>query len=300
MDYALHRERQRSEFIDIVIDQDDQLDDLLEGVVDDFKGLVNSSSSSNHITNEDRIIKATPVILGALFLSYRSLLQDSNKSTAQVSGQREFEIIENLLTRAGGFSDELSKLERRVTQYPNDVYKQILFRQWPGTGKNADIRIRTIEREARNTVYNILEVGMRNGWSAFEIAQRIEDYVRPAPQGKGVSPFDYYRERFGRQTIQKIKKGEVPAGSVSYNAFRIARTEINRTYRLATVELSKDKPWVSGYRWNLSTAHPRPDICDEWAASSPYANHLDLPPGHPNCMCYVTTEFLSLEELRRL
>lgn len=83
-------------------------------------------------------------------------------------------------------------------------------------------------------------------------------------------------------------------GGVSYAAQRLARTEINNAHHDTTIRLSKDRPWVNGYKWNLSGSHPRPDICNEYAGE----DHDNLGAGvfakanipskpHPQCLCYL-------------
>lgn len=84
-------------------------------------------------------------------------------------------------------------------------------------------------------------------------------------------------------------------GGTSYAAMRLARTEINNAHHDTTVRLTKPAPWVLGYRWNLSSSHPRPDPCDAYAGD----DHSNMGPGvfakgdvppkpHPQCLCYLS------------
>jgi len=85
-------------------------------------------------------------------------------------------------------------------------------------------------------------------------------------------------------------------GGVSYNAMRLARTEINNAFHFSTIRNTREMPWVKGYQWNLSGSHPHIDICNTMAQ----ANHdgigrgvykkANVPPKpHPQCFCYLTT-----------
>jgi hypothetical protein len=88
---------------------------------------------------------------------------------------------------------------------------------------------------------------------------------------------------------------ETPGGT-SYAAFRLGRTEINNAHHSTTIRLTKDQPWVKGYKWNLSRSHPKPDICDALAFGSsgrgygPGEYSVRDAPGkpHPQCFCYLT------------
>lgn len=84
-----------------------------------------------------------------------------------------------------------------------------------------------------------------------------------------------------------------------YNALRIARTEIQRAWRVGYVEQTKKLPFVKGIKWNLSGSHPKQDICDELASADPVglgagvyppnAVPYNGGPAHPHCMCYLTS-----------
>lgn len=87
-------------------------------------------------------------------------------------------------------------------------------------------------------------------------------------------------------------------GGVSYAAMRLARTEINNAFHLTSLRYTREMPWVTGYKWNLSGSHPKGqpgDPCGDMASR----NHDNLGRGvykksnvpnkpHPQCLCYVT------------
>lgn len=87
---------------------------------------------------------------------------------------------------------------------------------------------------------------------------------------------------------------DVPGG-VSYASKRLARTEISNAHHETSIRLSQDRPWVTGFKWNLSGSHPRHDVCNDYADR----DHSSLGPGvfakkdvpskpHPQCLCYLT------------
>lgn len=76
------------------------------------------------------------------------------------------------------------------------------------------------------------------------------------------------------------------ARGVSYNAVRLARTEIQRVNHAVSTEIAKHNPALTGRKVMLSPGHPKIDICDDWASGGPYPKSDEILPLHPNCMCY--------------
>jgi len=142
----------------------------------------------------------------------------------------------------------------------------------------------------------------------FEARQSVEDLISRRTDGFALSDRIYANGRLSvKQAGKVVERGlalqrsakeiafavrghfspVVPGGS-SYAAMRLARTEINNAHHSTTLRLSKDKPWVQGWKWHLSSSHPRPDPCDALAAQE--HTDKDNPPSkpHPQCLCYVT------------
>lgn len=94
-------------------------------------------------------------------------------------------------------------------------------------------------------------------------------------------------------------------GGVSYAAKRLARTEINNAYHSQAIDSARDKPWVQGMRWHLSRSHPRWDRCNELSEADqgrgPGVYGMEQVPAkpHPQCLCYVVPEVLSVSEFNR-
>jgi len=116
------------------------------------------------------------------------------------------------------------------------------------------------------TVGRIVDRGLATGLSAKEIAKKVKGYYRP----------------------------DVPGGA-SYAAMRLGRTEINNAHHHTSIAISKDRPWITAFKWNLSRSHPKPDPCDALATN----DQDDMGPGvyakdhapdkpHPQCLCYLT------------
>jgi hypothetical protein len=146
----------------------------------------------------------------------------------------------------------------------------------------------------------------------FEAAQVVEDLISRRTTGFALSERIYAHgkqttkevgrivernlalQRSARDIAAEVKKHyrpDVPGGT-SYAAMRLGRTEINNAHHETTKRLAGTRPWVRGMKWNKSSSHPRPDICDQ------YAEHNEGlgtggwkdPPSkpHPQCLCYLT------------
>lgn len=149
----------------------------------------------------------------------------------------------------------------------------------------------------------------------FEARQSVEDLVSRRTAGFQLQERIYANGRLSvRQAADVVERGlalqmsakeianrvrhlydpSVPGG-VSYAAMRLGRTEINNAHHETSIRMSRDRPWVVGYKWNLSGSHPRPDICNTLAER----DHNGLGRGifakanvpskpHPQCFCYLT------------
>jgi len=94
---------------------------------------------------------------------------------------------------------------------------------------------------------------------------------------------------------RSLKRTRAPYGvDASFDAMRLARTEITRAHGQATQVAAAMNPFVEGIKWNLSGSHSRPDICDDYARGGPNGdgvyplNEVPNYPAHPHDMCYLT------------
>lgn len=126
--------------------------------------------------------------------------------------------------------------------------------------------------QTRAKIDRVLSEGVRKHWPIERIADELETLLRP--------------ERLGVRTRKPYGR------NVSFDAMRLARTELTRMHGQVMLAASRANPYVDEIWWNLSASHPAPDICDALAAGSPY--DLNDPtvtqgyPAHPHEMCYLT------------
>lgn len=137
----------------------------------------------------------------------------------------------------------------------------------------------------RKHINNILISGVATGEDCVTVARALERYVK---KGKKTFTEDY-------PNMMSRMGGRVP-GDISYEALRLARTEMTSAYGMGTMKSASLNPANKGVRFILSGSHPEYDICDVYCATDDYGlgpggYPLDEAPDypfHPNCLCIMT------------
>lgn len=135
-------------------------------------------------------------------------------------------------------------------------------------------RVWNVAGQTRQQIDLYLEIAIREGRGALAMSRELEQFLRP--------------DRVNLKT-------KAPYGtSASYDAMRLARTEITRAHGQALQASAAMNPFVEGVKWNLSPSHPRTDRCDDRARGGPAKDGVyslgEVPryPDHPQCLCYLT------------
>jgi len=114
-----------------------------------------------------------------------------------------------------------------------------------------------------------LEQAIAEGRGALAISRDLEQFLLPG---------------------RALKRTKKPYGTdASYDAMRLARTEITRAAAQAHEMAAAMNPFVEQIAVVLSPSHPKCDICDEAAAAGPWPKD-QIPaqyqiPLHPHCLC---------------
>lgn len=157
-------------------------------------------------------------------------------------------------------------------------------------------RIWRLDRHARDLVVNQLEMSIIQGHGAGQAAR--EFLARGVPVSAEVAA------KIGAANATAIGKDVASAlmrdaGSPMDNAMRLFRTEINRAHGEAYMMGGEKSPFFGGWRFLLSPAHPKPDICDLLSTQNlhglgpgVYPNRAQCPwPAHPNTLSFVEIVF---------
>lgn len=161
--------------------------------------------------------------------------------------------------------------------YPNPLALYEAAHRWVDpNGYRLSDRIWRGSQRTRDKIDRVLNTAIREGWSATRLADALESYLLPGRKGRRTNrPYDL---------------------DASYDAIRLAWTEIGRAHTQAARLAGLANPYVTGEDWALSASHPRVDICDTHATIGmgggrikpaypkgqgpiPFAN------SHPRCLC---------------
>jgi hypothetical protein len=166
-----------------------------------------------------------------------------------------------------------------------------------GDSLNISSRIWQIDGLGRDAINNVIMQGITDGDSAWNIAKKLEEFL-----GAGMNCPRWTSTRlYGRTASDKsagdttglLSGNDCDGRGVSYNALRLARTEIQKAHALATDKLLAAQPWVKKEQCHLSAAHPETDECDDVIANGEngqgiYEVGTIEYPLHPHCFCYKT------------
>lgn len=136
-------------------------------------------------------------------------------------------------------------------------------------------RVWRTSQDVRTALQKIVEDGVTRGLDSRKLAKQVQQYLQP---GVWTVMKNETRRRLG-----------VPK-DVSYEAMRLARTEMNNAFHEGTINSYKAVPSAKGVYWRLSGSHPLPDVCDDYAAHNgngfwPKGEEPAKP--HPQCMCVI-------------
>lgn len=151
-------------------------------------------------------------------------------------------------------------------------------------GMKLSDRVWQTSDNARENMRSIILDGVARGRDAVKVARELEQYVK---QGAATMAGDYpgMMARIGKRVPKDI----------SYEALRLARTEMSMAFMEGTYAAGRTTPAYKGVRWLLSSSHPMPDECDSLASADLYGLGAggypagDEPPlPHPQCLCVAS------------
>ena len=186
----------------------------------------------------------------------------------------------------------------------DQVVDSAVMRLWHD-GRSLSDRIWSLNGNGLDGIRSTLYNGMMGQKSIVEIAKDLEKYL-----GAGAECPRWTAQRLSL-TPEQIEAGDqtglVHAGTpgcqakgVSYNALRLARTEVQAVHSAAVDKLFAASPFVTGERVYLNDMHPGGIncACEELVGYPGSTVSEVMPVGtvflplHPNCLCYKLPETL--------
>lgn len=149
---------------------------------------------------------------------------------------------------------------------------------------NLSERIWGHSKRVNNILGTIAVDGIQNGEHPIEVAKRMQQYVK---KGAGTLVSEYPN--------MMVRIGHMVPDDLSYEALRLARTEIMAAYGVSSKKSAEVIPSAKGMRWSTSNSNTACKKCRENAAKdngmgAGVYSFEELPkyPAHPNCMCQLT------------
>ena len=155
-----------------------------------------------------------------------------------------------------------------------------------GDGYKLSDRIWRSEAQVRNRIDKLLAYHIRSGTAAVDVAKELEQFLK--------------RERKGIRTLKPYGRWG------SYDARRLARTEITAALGRGTIAAAQANPFVNIIEWSLS-----PNRTGDWDCNCEYnatadefghgpgmwpVDQVPLYPDHPHCMCTLRPVTVSTQE----
>ena len=230
-------------------------------------------------------VEAASIPFGVLAVSHERLVIPavSGLDTAEERRLLDQRVLQESV-QDGVFSPQLSIL---LTAASEHLY---------GDSLNLSARVWKIDRESRDGIRDVLLRGITNGDSAWNIAQELEQFLganADCPRWTSTRLYGRTKTQIAQGDTAGLQASPCDGRGVSYNALRLARTEIQKAHALATDRIMAAQPWVEKEQVHLSAAHPETDICDEIVSGGEggkgiYPVGTQENPFHPNCLCYKT------------
>lgn len=149
---------------------------------------------------------------------------------------------------------------------------------WTGPdGKQLSDRIWNVAGDMRRKLNAYLSNAIASGKSVPQITAELEAYLSPdAKHGRVKTPW----------------------GNLSWEALRLARTEVAFAYARADSLAAQGNPLVETYNFRTTPQHQCCDVCDVAERGGPYPKNdmAHLPPQHPNCICGIVWNMVSAVE----
>ena len=206
------------------------------------------------------------------------------------------------------FGDKIGRLtQAQYRKYfsTNDAARQAFIARKEG-GLNLSDRVWKYTGQFKSEIELGLDVGIRNGLSAAEMARDMKQFLRQPDK-----LFRRVRDEHGDLQLSKAAEayhsGQGVYRSSYKNARRLTATETNIAYRASDYERWQQLDFVVGIEIKLSGNHtttdgkghiiPLTDICDELQGR--YPKDFKFTGWHSQCRCFATTILKTQEEIDR-
>ena len=239
-------------------------------------------------------------LLNVLYSRLRTVIVDGISSEWTLANNKNNELCNQVF---GDNKNKLTKAEIRK-YYNNNTSALKTFQERKENGLNLSDRVWRYTNQFKEEIEMGLDLGIRSGRSADEIAKDLQQYLKYPDK-----LFRRVRDEHGVLHLSKKAAAFHPGKGVyrsSYkNARRLAATETNIAYRTADHLRWQQLDFVVGIKVQLSNNHTvrnskgklvkLVDICDTLAGK--YPKDFKFVGWHPHCRCFATPILKTEEEM---
>ncbi len=164
--------------------------------------------------------------------------------------------------------DKDHEILNTLTRIPEEVVRELLNGDMYKDNQGLNKRIWRFQREHEQKIDYIIQKGLIEKKSTFELAKDLEMYVNP----KAKKTFEW-------------KKVYPNAGNktIDFNAYRLASTSITHAYQMATIRAAQANPFSEGIKWHSVLSQRTCQLCKERHGKIFKAE--DVPLDHPLGLC---------------
>ncbi len=212
-----------------------------------------------------------------------SLVEDGVRVEWQNANGLQDEMVNQVLQRVGTLNGITANfIEQYQAYYSTNSDALEAFLRRKQNGMNLSQRCWLLSEEYKQGLEAAISCGITKGTSAVELSKQISKYLVDFPKLQ-----KDYKAMFGKAAH---------IADCEWRAARLARTEINMSYRTAEQERWRELWFVVGYEIKLSDTHEEKDrdVCDDLAGK--YPKDFVWNGWHPNCKCYQLPIMMSREE----
>ncbi len=278
--------RNRAQRASLLLSQRREIDRLLNQLSRDLAGLIASSDDFSFRWWRSKETQAQlRQIMTAYVTGYRgNLFGAIQTATGETVGLWETVTVEAMAARD-------LRLNRSFSQIPIAAMQEIFLRI--GTdGLTLSNRVWNLGQQSLRQINRIIIRAISTGESAASTARTLRNFAKSP-----LSLADRKDLRRLRGTMRRL------GSSLRFRSERLARTEIANAYHEATRRSAASSPIIKGLKWNLSAAHPEPDVCDSLASADDYGLGAGVyPPSalpflpHPHDLCFITSVLRPVSE----
>lgn len=278
----------RKKFIDLRLQQDLDIRQLYIKLTKDISKELKKDGLSTFNERKLRDIYSSlkqqeNLLNGQLTINFEKYL----KANIETSTGYSKAIVINAVEKSG-----IKKIERTVIE---NMYFRVNERAveavWSRTkdGLYLSDTIWSKSAKYRENMTSIIQSAVAEGQDCVKTARALERYVLTGKNGRETLTKEYPK--------MMARIGNRIPSDISYEALRLARSEITSAYGEATISAGMVSPSCNGIKFILSGSHPKPDKCDDITGVDNYGlgigvypiNEAPNYPFHPNCICITTT-----------